>query len=237
MEAARILMDVELRTAGRGHTRLGGGGRGRPARVLLAAGVIALVGGIATYFASVAPYFTGSAASGTSATATLPPPVGPAVDTAALPAPTMASTPAWSGPTALPAASQKPGFVFVMSVPALGYRSGVLEGVQRSVLDRGPGHYPTTPWPGQPGNVGVAAHNTYWLSFSRLKAGDRVEIRTPGGLYVYEITGSRVVGANDRTVLVQTADHRLTLTTCYPLWAGAFATQRLVFTAREIGGG
>ena len=112
----------------------------------------------------------------------------------------------------------------------------VHEGVTLSVLARGPGHYTSTPWPGQQGNVGVAGHNTPWLSFGRLKAGDRVEIRTQNGLYVYEITGSRVVDPTDRTVLAQTRDDRLTMTSCYPLWSGALATQRLVFTAIRIGG-
>jgi sortase A len=125
---------------------------------------------------------------------------------------------------------------FEISAPAIGYQAMVRQGVGSNVLYLGPGHYPGTPWPGQPGNVGVAAHNTYWLSFNRLRVGDRVEIRTQHGLYVYEITGSKVVSPTDRTVLAATNDDRLTLTTCYPLWAGAFATERLVFTAREIGG-
>ncbi|TMF81268.1 MAG: sortase, partial [Chloroflexi bacterium] len=53
---------------------------------------------------------------------------------------------------------------------------------------------------------------------------------------LFEITGSRVTDPNDRTVLAATSDDRLTLTTCYPLWAGAFATKRLIFTARALGG-
>jgi sortase A len=128
------------------------------------------------------------------------------------------------------------GVAFEMTISSLGYRATVLEGVGKEVLDRAPGHYPDSAWPGRSGNVGVAAHNVYWLSFNRLRVGDRVEIRTQHGLYVYEITGSKVVSPTDRSVLAQTPDHRLTLTTCYPLWAGAFATQRLVFFAREIGG-
>jgi len=128
------------------------------------------------------------------------------------------------------------GVAFEMTISSLGYRATVLEGVGQEILDRAPGHYPDSAWPGRAGNVGIAAHNVYWLSFNRLRAGDRVEIRTQHGLYVYEITGSKVVSPTDRTVLAQTPDHRLTLTTCYPLWAGAFATQRLVFFAREIGG-
>jgi sortase A len=128
------------------------------------------------------------------------------------------------------------GVTFEIIVPALGYQAMVRQGVGASVLYLGPGHYPGTPWPGQPGNVGVAAHNEYWLSFNRLRVGDRVEIQTEHALYVYEITGSEVVSPNNRTVLAATNDNRLTLTTCYPLWAGVFATQRLIFTAREIGG-
>ena len=134
------------------------------------------------------------------------------------------------------AAGPTDGVSFEIRVPAVGYSALVRQGVSLNVLDGGPGHYPGTPWPGQVGNVGVAGHNTFWLSFNRLKTGDRVEIRTQHGLFVYEITGSKVVAPNDRTVLAPTLDSRLTLTTCYPLWAGILATKRLIFTAREIGG-
>ncbi len=123
-----------------------------------------------------------------------------------------------------------------MSIPVLRYSAMVYQGVSADTLSHGPGHYPTTAWPGQPGNVGVAAHIVYWLNFERLRVGDRIEIRTASGFYVYQITGSRVTDPNDRTVLVQSSDHRLTLTTSYPLWAGAYATKRLIFTAEEIGG-
>jgi LPXTG-site transpeptidase (sortase) family protein len=127
------------------------------------------------------------------------------------------------------------GVAFQMSVPAIGYRATVREGVDAAILDLGPGHYTTSGWPGRPGNVGVAAHNTYWLGFGSLKVHDRVELTTPHALYVYEITGIEVVSPDDRTVLAPTADDRLTMTTCWPLWAGAWATQRLVFKATEIG--
>jgi sortase A len=126
------------------------------------------------------------------------------------------------------------GVAFGLSIPKLGYRATVLEGVESSVLDQGPGHYPTTAWPGHSGVVGVAAHNVYWLSFDQLAAGDRIEIQTRRALLVYDITGSKITDPNDRTVLVSSGEHRLALTTCYPLWAGAFATRRLIFFAREI---
>jgi sortase A len=82
--------------------------------------------------------------------------------------------------------------------------------------------------------VGVAAHNVYWIDFGRLQAGDLVKLESRWGTYTYRITSRRVVEAGDRTILVHTLGPRLTLTTCWPLWAGEFATQRLVFLADQV---
>jgi sortase A len=204
----------------------------RLAGILMAAGTISLVVGAAILVASLAPLFMGRAEAA--------PPI-PTGEWATVVAPSPAPAPAAvirspaAGPQAL-SGGPIDGVTFEISVPAIGYRAIVRQGVGSKVLALGPGHYPGTPWPGQPGNVGVAGHNNYWLSFNRLRVGDRVEIRTQHGLYVYEISGSKVVSPTDRTVLAPTNDNRLTLTTCYPLWTLAFATQRLIFTAREIGG-
>jgi sortase A len=203
----------------------------------MALGSTALVTGAAILFTSLAPYFTNSSVAG--ALGPLHAPAGPTIDPPVVVAPTTQAAllpPAPANLTAAPIQTPVDGAWFEIWVPAVGYRAVVRQGVGLNVLNRGPGHYPGTPWPGQPGNVGVAGHNTFWLSFSHLKPGDRVEIQTEHGLYVYEISGSKVVSPSDRTVLAATGDHRLTLTTCYPLWAGAFATERLVITAREIGG-
>jgi LPXTG-site transpeptidase (sortase) family protein len=225
-------MALHLRAAGRVDSRLASGVESRRlAGFLLAAGSIALVVGAAILFTSFAPMFMGGSDSATVTARNVSPPMQSGnfatVVAPATPSPSPALAPS-SGPI--------DGVTFEMRVPAIGYRAMVRNGVGSNVLDFGPGHYAGTPWPGQPGNVGVAGHNTYWLSFNRLRVGDRVEIRTQHGLYVYEINGSSVVDPNDRTVLSATSDHRLTLTTCYPLWAGVFATKRLIFTAREIGG-
>ena len=208
-----------------------------PSTILAVAVSIALVTGFAILVTSLAPYFANP--SGGAAVSPLSAPVRPTLDPAVVAAPPVPVVLTPSAPAKVPApAVQTPvdGVWFEISVPAVGYRAVVRQGVDLSVLAEGPGHYPGTPWPGQPGNVAVAGHNNFWLSFSHLKPGDRVEVQTQHGLYVYEITGSKVVSPTDRTVLVATSDDRLTLTTCYPLWAGVFATQRLVFTARQIGG-
>lgn len=216
----------------RGAVRLGG--RHTPA-ILVATGVTAIALGVALLLTSLAPLFVQRFDSATvvaplEAPATIDDGPSSAID----PNPSTPSlTPTTTGPRPN---GPVDGYSFELRIPVIGYSTMVHQGVGANVLDHGPGHYPTTPWPGRLGNVGIAAHNVYWLSFNRLKTGDRIQVRTQHGLYVYEITGSRVTDPNDRTVLAPITDSRLTLTTCYPLWAGAFATQRLVFTARAIGG-
>jgi sortase A len=231
-------MAFHLRAARRVGTRLAAGeGRRRWAGLLLAAGSIAFVAGATLLVTSLAPMFVQRTDSATLMAPSVTPsaaaidPFTVVAPAAALPGPSpaaLAPPPVASGPT--------DGVSFEMRVPAVGYSALVRQGVSLNVLNGGPGHYPGTPWPGQVGNVGVAGHNTFWLSFNRLQTGDRVEIRTQHALFVYEITGSKVVAPSDHTVLAPTLDSRLTLTTCYPLWAGILATKRLIFTGREIGG-
>ena len=126
------------------------------------------------------------------------------------------------------------GVDFAIKVPRIDYSAAVAEGVDSGTLASGPGHYPGTAWPGQDGDVGVAAHNVYWIRFDDVKVGDEVQLMTRWGTYTYRVTERKIVWPNDRTVLVPTPEPRLTLTTCWPLWAGAFANQRLVFFADQV---
>jgi sortase (surface protein transpeptidase) len=138
---------------------------------------------------------------------------------------------AWAAPAA-PTAVE-----FLVRVPKLGYQAVVRDGVSTAFFHYGPGHYPGTPMPGSPGNVGIAAYDTHWIAWPRLTAGDQLEIHTRSGTYLYRIDSRRLISAADRTPLSQdTAAHRLTMTTNWPLWPGALAAPRLVFVATEIGG-
>jgi LPXTG-site transpeptidase (sortase) family protein len=216
-------------------SRAAGGGRRRLGAIFLGFGAAAVLAGAVALGQVLAPMYTApTRMTGPPQAAAV---AGPSMDTATVVEPEMQARPAEQPRQAAgPAQSPVDGVWFLFRVPALGYSAVVREGVSPSVLASGPGHYPDTPWPGQPGNVGMAGHNGFWLSFSHLAVGDRVEIQTQHALYVYAITGSQVVDPGDRTVLAPTPDNRLTMTTCYPLWAGLLATQRLIFTARPIGG-
>ena len=127
------------------------------------------------------------------------------------------------------------GVDFAIRVPRLGYFAAVKEGISSTVLYTSPGHYPDTAWPGDPGMVGVAAHNVYWINFPQLGRGDEIDLETRYGTYKYHVTAAAIVNPDNRSVLMpHAAGYHLTLTTCWPLWAGAFATQRYVIFSDQF---
>ena len=127
------------------------------------------------------------------------------------------------------------GVDFAIRIPRLGYFAAIKEGVGSGVLYAGPGHYPATRWPGEPGTVGVAAHNVYWIDFPKLAKGDEIDLETRYGVYRYQVAGTEIVNPDNRTALVTDSNgYHLTLTTCWPLWAGAFATQRYIIHTDQV---
>jgi len=125
----------------------------------------------------------------------------------------------------------------LLSIPKIGLSQVVVEGVGQAQLRGGPGHYPSTPLPGQPGNASLAGHRTtYAAPFSDLNLlapGDFVYVRTAQGLFRYSVVRSLVVAPTDVAVLDSTsAASTLTLTTCNPRYSAA---QRLVVVASFSG--
>jgi sortase A len=115
----------------------------------------------------------------------------------------------------------------------LGIDVVVVQGVTADALRAGAGHYPNTPLPGEHGNVAIAGHRvTYGHPFQRLdevRRGDVVELATPVGEFVYEVTVAPfAVAPADLSVLRQDPRSLLTLTTCHPEHS---ARERLVVQA------
>jgi sortase A len=118
-------------------------------------------------------------------------------------------------------------------IPAIGLSRYVVQGVDESDLQMGPGHYPGTPLPGQLGNVGIAGHRTtFGAPFFRLNEvsrGDLVLLTdTSGTTWVYSVERQWVVSPSDTAVLGPSRNAVLTLTTCNPRFE---ATSRLVVRA------
>jgi sortase A len=124
----------------------------------------------------------------------------------------------------------------IIKIPSAGIDAAVVEGVGVPDLKKGPGHYPKTPLPGQPGNTAIAGHRTtYGAPFYHLdqvKAGDPIFISTRDGTFHYSVVSQHDVSPNDVSVIDATTDNRLTLTTCTPRFT---AEKRLVVVAALIG--
>jgi LPXTG-site transpeptidase (sortase) family protein len=118
-------------------------------------------------------------------------------------------------------------------IPVIGVSRYVVQGVSDSDLQMGPGHYPGTPLPGQPGNVAIAGHRTtFGAPFFRLNEvsrGDLIYLTdTAGTTWVYGVEHLWVVVPTDTAVLAPTRQAELTLTTCNPRFE---ALSRLVIRA------
>ena len=129
-----------------------------------------------------------------------------------------------------PAEGNPEGFI---SIPRIGMNDAAfVEGVGESDLQQGPGHYPSTALPGQPGNVGIAGHRTTYgapfYSLDQLQPGDPITLEVPQGTFTYDVVRATVVQPNDTSVLAPTSLPILTLTTCNPRYS---SSSRLVVTA------
>ncbi|MHB1519254.1 MAG: class E sortase [Acidimicrobiales bacterium] len=137
-------------------------------------------------------------------------------------------------PTAPPAVGDP---VADLVIPVIGVSQVVIEGVGADQLRRGPGHYPGTPLPGQPGNASIAGHRTTYAApfydLNVLRPGDYLYVRTTEGLFRYSVIRSHIVAPSDVAVLDSApAMSTLTLTTCNPRYS---ASQRLVVVAAFSG--
>lgn len=117
-------------------------------------------------------------------------------------------------------------------IPKIGVDEIVVEGVAREDLKKGPGHYPQTPMPGQPGNAAIAGHRTtYGQPFHRvdeLVPGDEIIVTTLQGEFRYEVAGTEIVLPSQVEVIDDQGDDRLTLTSCHPKYS---ARQRIIVSA------
>ena len=123
-----------------------------------------------------------------------------------------------------------------IKIPALGLDTVVVEGITPSALRAGAGHYPQTPLPCEGGNVSIAGHRTtYGRPFGnvdQLKPGDTIELTTPIGGCVYQVSRAPfVVAPSELSVIDPTPERSLTLTTCHPKGSAA---QRLIIRATWV---
>ena len=123
-----------------------------------------------------------------------------------------------------------------LSIPAVGFAAIVTEGDDRGILSGGPGHDDRTGYPGEGRLIVFANHNGFSFSWGDIKPGTGIVVEMPYGRYHYTVASRRLVSGDDTTVISSAPQgERLMLITCWPLWAGALAQQRLVFDAVPAG--
>jgi sortase A len=132
-----------------------------------------------------------------------------------------------------------------ISIAGIGLDVPFAAGVHPPVLERGPGHWPGTALPGQPGNAVLSGHRTTYTrpfgDLDRLAPGDPIAIATGGTAttVTYRVTDTTIVPEAEYAefVLRQPADPRvrqLTLFACHPK---GDRTHRVVVRAQAADGG
>jgi sortase A len=118
-------------------------------------------------------------------------------------------------------------------IATLGVSYDVVQGTDTASLERGPGHYPSTAFPGLGETVAIAGHRTTYLApfryINELGAGDRVELQMPYATFTYVVQYDRIVRPNAWWVTDNVGYERLVLSACNPLYS---ASQRIVVFAR-----
>ena len=121
-------------------------------------------------------------------------------------------------------------------IPAIKVDVVVIEGVGKSDLREGPGHWPETPFPGQTGNFVVSGHRTTYgapfFKLNRLKVGDEIDVLLPYVSARYAVTQVVIVQPDQTSVVAQRGVEELSLATCNPIYSAA---QRLVVKAKMVG--
>ncbi len=122
-----------------------------------------------------------------------------------------------------------------LKIPTIDLNIVMVHGTETASLQKGPGHYPDTVFPGQRGTVGIAGHRTTYLApfrkINEIARGDEVVVEMPYATFTYRFEKQRIVDPSEIGV-VRDVDHdRVVLTACHPLYSAA---KRIVVFARLI---
>ncbi len=124
-----------------------------------------------------------------------------------------------------------------LSIPALKEKLPIVEGTDDADLKKGVGHFVQSVLPGVQDNCVLSGHrDTVFSELGELKIGDVFITQTSAGTFTYAIERIRIVGKNDKTVIVPTGHAVLTVSTCYPFHFIGSAPDRYVLVADLVTG-
>jgi sortase A len=123
-----------------------------------------------------------------------------------------------------------------IKLPTLGRRYVVVQGTDLGTLQKGPGHYPGTRFPGERGTVAIAGHRTTYgapfRTIDQLKRGDHIVLAMPYGTFTYALEKTQIVTPDATWITHRVPGRdRLVLSACHPLYS---ASHRIIAFARLI---
>lgn len=122
-----------------------------------------------------------------------------------------------------------------LTMPTLKQKLPIIQGTGDKELKKGVGHFIQSVLPGEEDNCVISGHrDTVFSQIGKLKIGDPVIVETALGIFTYEVSGTRIVKEDDRTVIVPTDSAVLTMTTCYPFNFIGSAPDRYIVTASLV---
>jgi sortase A len=118
-------------------------------------------------------------------------------------------------------------------ISKIGASFDIVQGTDTSSLEKGPGHYPATAFPGLGQTVAIAGHRTTYLAPFRhidsLSPGDRIVLKMPYAQFTYVVQYHKIVLPTALWVTDDVGYDRLVLSACNPLYSAA---QRIIVFAR-----
>ena len=120
-----------------------------------------------------------------------------------------------------------------ISLPRIHASYDIVQGDDDLSLQKGPGHYPDTAFPGLGRTVAIAGHRTTYLAPFRhidaLRPGDEIIVQMPYARFTYTVEFHRIVAPTALWVTHDVGYERLVLSACNPLYSAA---QRIIVFAR-----
>jgi len=127
-----------------------------------------------------------------------------------------------------------------VSAPIMKGADPTNEASYNRILQKGVAHMVGTAMPGEEkGNVFIYGHSSannnpdygkVFVSLNDLQKGDEIEIYYKGQNYMYKVSGKRIVGEDDLSVLEKTGKEQVTLMTCWPVGT---SDKRLIVVAER----
>ena len=128
-----------------------------------------------------------------------------------------------------------------MDIPAIGLHTNFYDGVVDEAVELGPGHWPGTPWPGEPGNTVFAGHRTTYThpfgDLDLLEKGARVRVEMRNSKpTTYRVFRTLVVSEQRyaSVVLKQPSDKTVRMITLFACTPKGSRSHRIIVQAKAV---